>query len=171
MNLIRQIREQAGLSQQKLALAAGTSQPTIADYESGRKSPTVRTLQKLASASGLEFVASFVPAMTREDKRSLAFHRAIVRKLEENPEPVLKRVRANLGKLHKLHPDAAALFHEWGKWLELSVPELQSKLMDPDLEAREMRQVSPFSGILSAKERADILRAFQKEMNNDPRAI
>lgn len=50
--LIRQARHRAGLTQAELARAAGTSQPTLAAYESGAKSPTVRTLERIVRASG-----------------------------------------------------------------------------------------------------------------------
>ena len=44
MNPVRRLREQARVTQQALARAAGTSQPAIAAYEAERKSPTVQTL-------------------------------------------------------------------------------------------------------------------------------
>jgi predicted nucleotidyltransferase/DNA-binding XRE family transcriptional regulator len=50
--LIKQARTLAGVTQAELALAAGTSQPTLAAYESGAKSPSVRTLDRIVRASG-----------------------------------------------------------------------------------------------------------------------
>lgn len=50
--LIREARARAGLTQQALARMAGTSQPTLAAYESGAKSPSVRTLDRLIRATG-----------------------------------------------------------------------------------------------------------------------
>jgi predicted nucleotidyltransferase/DNA-binding XRE family transcriptional regulator len=50
--LIKDARGRAGLTQAQLARAAGTSQPTLAAYESGAKSPSVRTLDRLIRASG-----------------------------------------------------------------------------------------------------------------------
>jgi len=49
--LIRQDRSRAGLTQAQLARAAGTSQSTIAAYESGAKSPSVRTLDRIVRAA------------------------------------------------------------------------------------------------------------------------
>ena len=45
--IIRQTRSRAGMTQAQLAEAAGTSQPAIAAYESGSKSPSVRTLDRI----------------------------------------------------------------------------------------------------------------------------
>ena len=50
--LIYEARTRAGLTQQALARAAGTSQPTIARYESGRAEPRVDTLNRILSACG-----------------------------------------------------------------------------------------------------------------------
>ena len=50
--LIKEARTRAGLTQLELAQAAGTSQPSVAAYESGAKSPSVRTLERLIRASG-----------------------------------------------------------------------------------------------------------------------
>jgi predicted nucleotidyltransferase/DNA-binding XRE family transcriptional regulator len=50
--VIREVRTRAGLTQAQLAHQAGTSQPTLAAYESGAKSPSVRTLDRIARAAG-----------------------------------------------------------------------------------------------------------------------
>lgn len=50
---IRRARENAGLSQRALAERAGTSQPTISAYESGRKVPEQATLERLLRAAGV----------------------------------------------------------------------------------------------------------------------
>ncbi|NPV80695.1 MAG: helix-turn-helix transcriptional regulator [Firmicutes bacterium] len=53
MNKIKALREQRRLSQQELAKAAGVAQASIHYIETGQKSPTVRTLDKLAAALGV----------------------------------------------------------------------------------------------------------------------
>jgi hypothetical protein len=106
---------------------------------------------------------TYLPQMTREDKRSLAFHRAIVEILRKDPVPVLSRAKRNLEKLTNMHPGAHMLFDQWKDWLTLPLENLASRLLDPLPEAREMRQVSPFSGVLSPEQRARILRRFRKE--------
>src|SRR4051812_7325121 len=50
---IRNARLRAGLSQSALAARAGTSQPTVAAYESGRKSPSIETFTRLLAATGV----------------------------------------------------------------------------------------------------------------------
>jgi transcriptional regulator with XRE-family HTH domain len=52
--LILQARAAAGLSQRELARRIGTSQPTIARWESGAQVPSVRSLTRIARATGFE---------------------------------------------------------------------------------------------------------------------
>ncbi|MFN2487527.1 MAG: helix-turn-helix domain-containing protein, partial [Acidimicrobiia bacterium] len=50
MSIVQRIRQMAGMTQREFAERAATSQPAIAAYESGAKLPSLRTLQRLASA-------------------------------------------------------------------------------------------------------------------------
>jgi transcriptional regulator with XRE-family HTH domain len=163
MNIIQRLRHQTGITQQELATSGGTSQSTIAAYESGSKSPTLRTVENLARSQNLELRVDFKPPMTREDLRSLAFHRAIADLLRKNPELIVKRTRKNLGKLASMHPDAGTLFDKWREWLSFPLETLIEKILDSQQEACEMRQVSPFSGLLNAQQRTQVLRDFRKE--------
>src|SRR4029450_9549487 len=54
--LILVVRELSGLSQRSLARAVGTSQPTLATLETGNRTPTIRTLMRVAQGSGGELV-------------------------------------------------------------------------------------------------------------------
>jgi len=163
MNIVQDLRRQTGITQRQLAEMGGTSQSTIAAYETGAKSPTLRTVENLARSQNLELLVTYLPQMTREDKRSLAFHRAIVEILRKDPVPVINRAKRNVEKLTQLHPGAQLLFNQWKDWLTLPLETLVLKLLDPFPEAREMRQVSPFSGVLSPQQRSRILRQFRKE--------
>jgi transcriptional regulator with XRE-family HTH domain len=160
MNPIRELREKRRLSQQGLARLAHTSQPTIAAYESGSKSPRLRTIERLAQAVGLEALVDFVPPLTREDRRSLALHRAIATKLEQVPGPTLERARRTIDRMSRRHPGARPLLSRWRAILEQPVPEIVEVLLDPRPSARELRHVTPFAGILTAPERASIYRRF-----------
>jgi len=52
--LILQARAAAAMSQAELAQRIGTSQPTIARWESGAQIPSVRSLVRVALATGFE---------------------------------------------------------------------------------------------------------------------
>lgn len=160
MNEIQRLRAITGATQASLASAAGTSQPTIAAYESGRKSPTLGTVRRLAQSVGLEMRVAFHPALTREDRRSLFLHAAIARRLDEDPAGVLARARATLARMQAKQPAATPLFREWEALLERPFTGLAAMLTDPAPHARELRHVTPFAGVLSAVERAATYRAF-----------
>jgi len=50
--VIERARVEAGLTQSELARRAGTSQSAISAYESGKKSPSTSTLERLLAAAG-----------------------------------------------------------------------------------------------------------------------
>lgn len=163
MNFVRRLRRQTALTQAQLAARAGTSQPTIAAYEAGRKSPTLETLERLAAAAGLELTVMYHPPMSREERRSLRLHEAIASRLRDDPERVLGLARRTLRLMQERHPAAAPLLREWEVLLERPVSELIPALTDPSPRGRELRHVTPFAGVLSAGERAEVYRSFAAE--------
>lgn len=75
---IKAAREKKGLSQKQLAQLLGVSQPTVSDWESGRKNPTLENLSKIADAlgcsvDGLLFGAANDGAPTDEDIKFALF--------------------------------------------------------------------------------------------------
>jgi transcriptional regulator with XRE-family HTH domain len=54
--LVLVARELSGLSQRRLAARIGTSQSTLATIETGNRLPTIRTLLRVADATGLQLV-------------------------------------------------------------------------------------------------------------------
>ena len=50
--LIEAMRKRKRMTQTELAIAVGVTQPSISDYESGKKRPTIDTAKKLADALG-----------------------------------------------------------------------------------------------------------------------
>jgi ribosome-binding protein aMBF1 (putative translation factor) len=55
-------RAHAGLTQEELAQRMHTTQAVIARLESGRVKPSTRTLERLATATGMKLRISFEPA-------------------------------------------------------------------------------------------------------------
>lgn len=50
-NVVRDLREAAGLSQSELGERAGVAQPNVAAYEAGRRRPSAAMLQRLRAAA------------------------------------------------------------------------------------------------------------------------
>lgn len=51
---VRQMRKEAGLTQEKLSELSGVSRSHIAEIEAGKYSPTVKTLGAISQACGRE---------------------------------------------------------------------------------------------------------------------
>ena len=60
-------RAEAGMTQEQVAKAMGTTQTVIARLESGQNMPSTRTLQKFARATGMTLKITF-------RKRNFLFH-------------------------------------------------------------------------------------------------
>lgn len=167
--LVRDARARAGLSQRELALRAGTSGPTVAAYESGRVEPRLSTLERLLAAAGQRMHIWTEPLgrpMTREERRSLYLHEAIAREVEAHPYEALRRARLNLATMRRA--DAGRRASHWlDAWDRLvrggDVHVVVQVLTDPDdPDARELRQNTPFAGILSPPQRWDVYRRFRE---------
>lgn len=60
-DLIREARRRAGLTQRELAALAGTAQPAIARWESGRTAVSLEDVLRLVRLCGLDLELALVP--------------------------------------------------------------------------------------------------------------
>ncbi|HUI85260.1 MAG TPA: helix-turn-helix transcriptional regulator [Candidatus Binatia bacterium] len=65
-------RKRAGLTQQQLARKMGTTQPAVARLESGTTRPSLRTLERLAKATGSRLLISFQPREVGTNRQVIA---------------------------------------------------------------------------------------------------
>lgn len=105
--------------------------------------------------------------LTRDQVRSLWLHRAVAGKLLAKPERTLTIARRNLGKLQQIHPrgQAAQVLAEWQGMLAApaDLEAIADALTSKSQRSRELRQNSPFAGVLTDRERAAILGSFRRE--------
>jgi transcriptional regulator with XRE-family HTH domain len=66
--LLRRVRQRSGLSLRGLAAKADTSHSTLSAYESGRKVPSVETLDRIVRAAGYELGVELTPAVGGVDR-------------------------------------------------------------------------------------------------------
>lgn len=100
------------------------------------------------------------------EERSIAFHGAVATKLRSEPELVL-RARARVERWRAtgaVHPDYVAA---WEVELERPLHELCARLVDPGESARALRQVSPWAGVLDARERWRLHRGVRESDSAD----
>ena len=91
------------------------------------------------------------------ERRSLAIHQAVADRLRSDPD-LTERAKAKVTSWITSNSVARVYAERWRDWLELPLVELLGHLTEDSEEARAMRQVSPFSGVISPCERWDIWR-------------
>jgi transcriptional regulator with XRE-family HTH domain len=91
---IRRAREDAGLSQRRLAKAAGIGSSTLHDLELARHDPTVETLGRVAAGLGMDLGLRLYPGTGPlvRDHLSAAMIGAFVRELHGGWRPTLESV-------------------------------------------------------------------------------
>lgn len=101
--------------------------------------------------------------LLREQVRTLWLHQAVAGKLVSNPERVLKIARRNLRKMRDTHPMGSITrqFDEWQRLLDGPLIELLNVLTSTAPHAIELRQNTPFAGVLTENERTQVLNAFR----------
>ncbi|MCY0898079.1 MAG: hypothetical protein OWU33_03955 [Firmicutes bacterium] len=99
---------------------------------------------------------------SRNDARSRRLHQAIAQKLLANPEPVLAQARRQIQAMHR-DPHTRPYAERWAKLLALPISELAQRLTEDSEELRDLRQCTPFAGVLAPSERWAIYRAFRQE--------
>jgi transcriptional regulator with XRE-family HTH domain len=86
MTLIRGAREAAGITQAELAGRASTSQPAVAAYESGSRTPSLGTLERLLAACEYDIELNARPRMRRGAASLAELGRTIGEDLQEARE-------------------------------------------------------------------------------------
>ncbi|MCL1600698.1 MAG: helix-turn-helix domain-containing protein [Actinomycetia bacterium] len=74
--LLRLARDKADITQKELATAASVTQQSVSSYETGRKEPTLPTLQRLLAAAGFEMRIHLEP-LDYHDATLKAFMRTL----------------------------------------------------------------------------------------------
>ena len=102
--------------------------------------------------------------LTRDQVRSLWLHQAIARRVVVDPDGTIRRARSNLQRLKATHPRglAAQRLEEWGQLLDGPIDELLEAMTSRSERGIELRQNSPFAGILSERERGRVLNNFRR---------
>ncbi len=159
-SLITGRRRELGLTQGQLAELAATSRERINTYEREHVSPQADTLERVLGAMQSELVA--VRVLTFEERRSLAISTAVAVKLAENPAAVLAKGRENIVKMRSIGSGEQQWVDVWESLLGLGAGPVGALLTSVDQFARDLRQSSPFAGVLSEGERRDVLRGLQR---------
>ena len=94
----------------------------------------------------------------RIEERSLALHREIASRLNNNPD-LLAIAKGNLDRWIKKNAELSVL-REWQEILKGPLSRLLDMLVSGDEKSRRLRQSSPFCGILTPQERWKIYESY-----------
>lgn len=105
------------------------------------------------------------PELTREQQKSLWLHRALLGPLMRDPQGVLRVARENIDAWssgHRADGMTARRLEQWRDVLEQGVETTSDVLTGRDPLSCELRQNSPFAGVLDDSVRREVLRAFRE---------
>jgi excisionase family DNA binding protein len=151
------------LSTGAAARLLGCSRQHVVDLCTGGRLPcvSVGTHRRVRRADLDRFTGRL---LTRDQERSLWLHQAVGGRLVEDPDNVLARAAANLGRLRSVHPRGvvAESLGEWEKVIAAGPSRVLEALTSREPWAVELRQNSPFAGVLAAERRESVLAAFRR---------
>lgn len=126
------------------------------------RSPTQRRLRR----SDVEAFATRTqsgPRLNRDQRQSLWLHGAVASHLVTDPVETVGRARINLAHLRSAHPGGMSRrwLDAWQAVLDRGPEAILETLTSPSGLAVELRQNSPFAGVLASDERSGVLGAFR----------
>ncbi|MEU6023648.1 helix-turn-helix domain-containing protein [Micromonospora sp. NPDC047134] len=102
--------------------------------------------------------------LTRDQLKSLWLHQAVAGCLVVDPDDVLGKASENLDRLLRQHRGTMSevWLRRWQDKINEGVGSVLWALTSEDPEAVELRQNSPFAGVLSQSQRRKVLDSFKR---------
>lgn len=170
-NLVIEARGHAGLSQRALARRAGVPPSTVHRIEAERISPTVEMFDRLLTAAGVEAAVTLLPTLddviarpdlNESERRSLALGVLTARRVLTEPLAAIALARRNLATMRKASTASSVPYlHAWEQLLEGPTTGLVNVLVGDDQTARDLRQATPFAGLVPEPERRAAIRRLR----------
>jgi transcriptional regulator with XRE-family HTH domain len=163
-HVLREVMLNTGTSQSELSRLSGVFQSSISQFLSGRVQLSDVQLDRLLSCMGYQLEVVWRPVhpdLTRSEWRSWRLHRRLsghlTRSSLEQWSPKIMRNLERLRSTVRGQPHLRNL-DRWESLLDRGdVTDLHRTLTGLDRESIEMREVSPFGGILPNEERLAVL--------------
>lgn len=162
MERIKELRQRRGMSLADLAARLGVTRATVQDYERSDARGTMRadTRQRVLAAMGVD-----VESMTPDQTRSLLLHTLVAARIVSDPESIISRARQNLRRWSELGRHDTYWLERWQRALESPPGQVVLLLTERTQDAADMRQGTPFAGVLDQEERlAAIERARELDV-------
>jgi excisionase family DNA binding protein len=152
----------------------GSSRQHVVDLcESGlltcERSPKQRRLRRIEVEAFANRVGSRAH-LNRDQRQSLWLHGAVAGHIAAQPTATLSRARANLARLRIAHPTgmSARWLDDWQRVLDEGPETVLQMLTSQTPLAIELRQNSPFAGVLPDEQRRRVLGAFREVNRGAP---
>jgi excisionase family DNA binding protein len=111
----------------------------------------------------VETFRSRTARMSRDQRRSLWLAHAIAGRIVADPERARAIATANLERMSaSARGGATRWLRDWAALLEGPVEQLVQEYVSPSPRGRELRQTTPFAGLLTDDERAQVLAAWRR---------
>jgi hypothetical protein len=101
-------------------------------------------------------------------ERSRALHVAVAERLRADPD-LIEQARARVESWRQQETVAAPYAEAWRALLALPLAELVAALAEPSLRMHDLRQVSPFAGVLDPRTRWRIHREVRERLADEAR--
>jgi len=142
----------------------GCSRQHVVNLCNEGKLAVIRKGRSHRYVSRSEVLALSGQGATRDQEQSRWLHAAIASHLVSEPDLVLARARVNLERFADVHRGTMAehWLDIWRKTLSAGTDSVLNVLVSDAPRARDLRQNSPFTGILPEGERRKVLRSFRQ---------
>lgn len=121
---------------------------------------TVGTHRRVRRAD-VELVRDRTLRLTRDQRRSLWLAFAVAGRIAADPQSAVSRARRNLVTMHRsTRGQAVTWLDEWQRLLDGRIEDLLIALTSRSPRGRDLRQNSPFAGVLSESERTEVLSSW-----------
>lgn len=98
--------------------------------------------------------------MTRDQEKSLLLHTAVAEELRLRRAEVIRIAHKNIALMRSVNPHASPLLDEWTRILQGTTDQIVARMLDPGYHSRDLRQVTPFAGVLTPAQRLAVYRSF-----------
>jgi excisionase family DNA binding protein len=124
---------------------------------------TVGTHRRVRRAD-VEALRTRTRRLSRDEQRSLWLAYAIAGRIVTDPDATIAQARRNLDRMRAAsRGQASRWLDEWARVLDGPIDELLEVLTGTSPRSRELRQNSPFAGVLTAADRDRVLGAWRAE--------
>lgn len=152
------------LSTGEVARRLGASRQHVVDLCDRGALPCVRTgVHRRIPEEAVQALLGQSVQLSRERERSLWLHRVVVGELAVDPERTLLTASRNVAKWRAAHRPGGRTqrwLDRWQELLEDGPDAVAEVLVSRSPEAVELRQNTPFAGVVTPEVRARVLSAF-----------